>query len=237
MNLILDWFSRGCPYNDGVALYATVKGYNAHLLRNFQKKETALLLEKLKYELRKHLATAPVPVVKKEVVPPLPAPVPTVQVSKTNSLFFHELPEALRPVLLQANTLFKEMCLLKVQLNELPIFKEKEALALQLDISMKRKANALCWKKIDYWKTHKLILEEKATGIEALSPEKKVLKRQHLYASISKLTKRIADNEALYLATTNLKERNVIDRKLVKQKANLLEQQTDLQRLNELING
>ena len=158
MNAIEQWKANGTPYNEGVLLYASFPTHNKVLLKNFQKKQSPQLLEKLKYELSKIDNSA-------KTVTNVPKQIKTeqngtnepkrnktelvqyieqqqIQYTTKQALYFHELPAELRPILLEANTLFKEMCLLKVQLNELPAEAETKALQLQTEIAQKQKQNA-----------------------------------------------------------------------------------------------
>lgn len=227
------WFEKGCNYEEGVLLYASVKGCNFILLKNFKKKETPALKEKLKYELKKHLQVEPKALLelKNEVENKKPS---TISYEKT---FFHELPEELRPVLLEANQLFREMCFLKVQLNELQPMAEEEALKIQLAIVGKRKKNELCWKRIDYYKKHKVLIQPKPRKIEQIPPARQLQKEQYLYAAISKLRKRLEENRSELEICIDFKEKNKLKRKIQKQESNILDKEEELQLLKDLINN
>ena len=70
MNAIEQWKANGMPYNDGVLLYASLPKHNKMLLKNFQKKQSNQLHEKLKYELSKvdkSEKTTPKPVIRQIV--------------------------------------------------------------------------------------------------------------------------------------------------------------------------
>jgi hypothetical protein len=244
MDTIQQWFDNKCPYLEGVQLYASLPGCNRTLLNNFSKRQSSQLHEKLKYELKKRLSDSlEVKIVQPKQIPVLPiqdntiVPETSVSASGKTSVFFHELPEELRPVLLDANTHFKEMCLLKVQLNELPGHKEKEALSIQIKIRSLQKKNALCWKKIDYYRQHKQLLQEKEKETRNLSPAKMLQNEQYLFAAISKLKKRLEENKDLLKLSTSVKESNIISRKISKQHANILNKETELQQLKDMING
>ena len=137
METLQHWFDNDCPYQEGVVLYENHPKVNRNLLTHFKKKHTELLHEKLKYELGKfnQKSTSFKKVTKKEITPALEQPIvykyESVQVlEKQQSLYFHQLPEPLRPVLLEANNLFKENCYLKTQLNDLPALAENKALEI-----------------------------------------------------------------------------------------------------------
>lgn len=234
------WFENGCNYEEGVLLYSSVKGCNQTLLKNFKRKETPALKEKLKYELKKYLVEPKVLLeVNKKVVTSnkfdneKPADIPP---NKKTTLL-HELPEELRPVLLEANQLFREMCLLKVQLNELPPVAEEEALKIQLAIVGKRKKNELCWKRIDYYKEHKVLIQPKPRKIEQIPPARQLQKEQSLYAAISKLKKRVEANKKELEICIDFKEKNKLKRKIQKQESNILDKEEELQQLKDLINN
>lgn len=253
MNAIEQWKANGTPYNEGVLLYASLPTHNKVLLKNFQKKQTPQLLEKLKYELSKidnsaqtvtnvqkrtkteQNGTIGQKVSKTEVVQ-------YIEQQQTNyttkqALYFHELPAELRPILLEANTLFKEMCLLKVQLNELPAEAEIKALQLQTEIAQKQKKNALCWEKLDYWKTHKIAPKEAKGKFETLSPANLVKQEQYLFASISKMKKRLELNRELLKTASGVIEVNKIQRTIAKQESTLIAKNEELLNLKNIING
>lgn len=251
MNAIEQWKAKGTPYNEGVLLYASLPTHNKVLLKNFQKKQSPQLLEKLKYELSKidksKKAVVPVKkeiakkttigqnVSKNEVVQYIEQQ--QIQYTTKQALYFHELPEELRPTLLEANTLFKEMCLLKVQLNELPAEAENKALQLQTEISQKQKRNALCWEKLDYWKTHKVAPKEAKGKFETLTPANLVKQEQYLFASISKMKKRLGENKELLKTAVGVKEVNKLQRSITKQESTLIAKNEELIIIKRLING
>lgn len=251
MNAIEQWKAKGTPYNEGVLLYASFPSHNKVLLKNFQKKQSPQLLEKLKYELSKiYNSEKTVVSVKKEIAKKTNIvqnvsknevvqyiEQQQIQYTTKQALYFHELPEELRPTLLEANTLFKEMCLLKVQLNELPAEAENKALQLQTDISQKQKKNALCWEKLDYWKTHKVAPKEAKEKFETLTPANLVKKEQYLFASISKMKKRLLDNKELLKTAVGVNEVKKLQRTIAKQESALIAKNEELITIKRLING
>ena len=255
MNAIEQWKANGTPYNEGVLLYASLPAHNKVLLKNFQKKQSPQLLEKLKYELSKIDQSEKTISIKKESPvyklniningnqkTPEISVVQYIEQQQTSyttkqALYFHELPAELRPILLEANTLFKEMCLLKVQLNELPAEAETKALQLQTEIAQKQKQNALCWEKLDYWKTHKVAPKEAKSEFESLSPANLLRKEQHLFASISKMKKRLAENKELLQTANGVNEVNKLQRTIAKQESTLIAKNEELLTIKRLING
>lgn len=259
MNAIEQWKANGTPYKEGVLLYATFPTHNKMLLKNFQKKQSPQLQEKLKYELSKidnseksaksdkngNLLPKSTKTENKEVIRQNLSKNEVVQYieqQQTNyttkqALYLHELPEELRPVLLEANQLFKEMCLLKVQLNELPASSEKMALEVQIQIANKQKKNALCWQKLDYWKTHKVAPKEAKGKFEALSPANLVKQEQYLFSSISRMKKRLEENKKLLENNSGVIELNKLQRTITKQESTLISKEEDLLKIKALING
>jgi hypothetical protein len=247
MKTVQAWFDNGCNYQDGVQLYAGTKHCKPVLLRNFQGKENAQLLEKLKYELRKELPAVPGPVPPKKTTAATAkkiVPAQTGAAQKTPEepdpkkiLLFHQLPTELRPVLLLANTLFKENCMLKTQLNDLPAKAESEALDLQLKIYANFKKNALCWQKIDYWRAHGSVLQVADSEFVKMTPDQRVKRQALLWSSSSRLKDRIDKTELELAAATSIKDKTRLAKKMAKQKSNLLRQETQLQELTRIIDG
>lgn len=253
MNAIEQWKEKGTSYNEGVLLYASLPTHNKVLLKNFQKKQSPQLLEKLKYELSKfdqsdkpkavkinQNQSAPVKAIQKQsndVSVMQYIEQQEIKYTTKQALYFHELPEELRPILLEANTLFKEMCLLKVQLNELPAEAETKALQIQSEISKKQKKNALCWEKLDYWKTHKVAPKEAKSKFETLSPANLVKQEQYLFASISKMKKRLESNRELLKTANGIVEVNKLQRSISKQESTLIAKNEELITIKRLING
>lgn len=259
MNAIEQWKANGTPYKEGVLLYATFPTHNKMLLKNFQKKQSPQLYDKLKYELSKidnseksaksdkngNLLPKSTKTENKEVIRQNLSKsdvVHYIEHQQTNyttkqALYLHELPEELRPVLLEANQLFKEMCLLKVQLNELPASSEKMALEVQIQITNKQKKNALCWQKLDYWKTHKVAPKEAKGKFEELSPANLVKQEQYLFASISKMKKRLEENKKLLENNSGVIALNKLQRTITKQESTLISKEEDLLKIKALING
>jgi hypothetical protein len=248
MNAIEQWKANGTPYKEGVLLYASLPTHNKMLLKNFQKKQSPQLLEKLKYELSKIDKSEKViekPIIRQIVSKQNVSKIDVVQYieqQQTNhqtkqALYFHELPTEMRPFLLEANTLFKEMCFLKVQLNELPDEAELKAIEIQLQINQKQKRNALCWEKIDYWKTHKVAPKEAKSKFETLTPANLVKQEQYLFASISKMKKRLAENKEQLKTANGVNEVNKLQRAVAKQESTLIAKNEELIKIKSLING
>ena len=240
MEIIKEWLEGDCDYTFGVAIYGDLPKHNRNLLTMFQKKENSFNRDKLKHELQKYLdAPVVVPIVKKVV--------PVIKVNSVETavlaneakqaLFFHQLPPELQPVLLEAHQLFKENCFLKVQLNDLPEHAEKKALELQIQIARNFEQNALCWKKIDYFLEHRVVPQSKQSEHESLTPAGLLRKQQLLYASISKLKSRLAENNTKLPLAVYVTDRNKLERVIMKQEENLLKQNEELLIISKTIDG
>ena len=253
MNTIQQWFNKGCDYKDGVALYASLPKHKKNLAKLLQRTESKPNLMKLKREL-KLLAPEPIiipakPVVlvsdkgltykvkpapkkqKEAVVIPFVKPVPK---KEKQSLYFHELPEELRPVLLEANNLFKELCLLKVQLNEQPENAIEACNVLQVQMHTKRQRNTLCWQKIDYYLAHRELPPITVSKFKDLTPAQLWKKDQYAHQNISKNKKRLEANKKALELAVSVSESTKIQRKIAKNEANILrytEQQIEIKAL------
>jgi hypothetical protein len=242
MEIIQKWFNDGCDYASGIVIYGNLPKHNPTLLRNFQKKQNSFNVEKVKYELKKFIETYNqnvfVSEIQKSVASAIiPVPEKVSETQKKEAVLFHQLPEALRPVLLEANQLFKENCLLKVNLNELPAHAEKEALQLQLKIHDNLRKNELCWQKIDLFLEKRIIPEAPKHEFEGLTPAGLLRQQQLLYASISKLSARLKQNREQLEKVTVLAMKSKIERQISKQEANLLQQNEKLIIISNLIDG
>lgn len=237
MESINKWFENNCPYSEGVAIYSSLKTPNANLLRLFKKNESAANLEKLKYELgkfKKASSPAALPTAEK---PPVIIEATAVASEKKQQLMFHELPPELRPVLLQANELFRKNCFLKVTLNELPETSENEALEIELQIDKNLKTNKLCWKKIDFWTEHRQLPKEVNSGFEKLTGAQLVKKQQYLFQNISKMQKRFDENLRLLSTADTISNKSRLQRLITKQDADLIKKNEELQIITTLIDG
>ncbi len=242
MEIIQNWLSNGCDYASGVVIYSNLPHRNALLLKSFQKKDNSFNREKLKYELKKfgekYTQNAFSENVKNEVAKVIHEPQKSnSENEKKQNVLFYQLPEALRPVLLEANQLFKENCLLKVNLNELPEHAEKAALELQIKIYSNIRKNELCWQKIDLFFEKRIISDTPKSEFSDLTPEAKLRKQQLLYASISKLNTRLIQNRAKLKTVESVAEKSKIDRMISKQETNLLRKNEELITISNLIDG
>lgn len=251
MTNIEQWKASGSPYKEGVALYEKIQGHNKVLLKNFKRKHSLQLHEKLKYELSKFANSEkqkPKKVNLTKNVKPAPSGQNvskidvkefidklTSELENNNAIFFHELPPELREVYLNATQLFREMCLLKVQLNELPEEAETTSLQLQIEINTKQKENALLWSKLDYWQKHRTLPKQPKGKYEGMSAGNLVKQEQYHYAAISKLKARLSENKKKLESATTISEINKLERAIAKQESNLIKKNDELFTIKRLI--
>lgn len=242
METIQKWFNDGCDYATGIVIYGNLPKHNPTLLRNLKKKNNSFNVEKLKYELKKYIEKFEqnvfVAQIQKEVAQvAIPVIEKVTDSEKKQAVLFHQLPEVLRPVLLEANQLFKENCLLKVNLNELPAHAEATAIAIQIKIHSNFRKNQLCWQKIDLFLEKRIVPDAVKHGFEELTPAGLLRQQQLLYASISKLNTRLKSNREALEKTTVLAIKSKIERQISKQEENLIQQNEKLIIISNLIDG
>lgn len=91
--------------------------------------------------------------------------------------------------------------------------------------------------KIDYWKTHKLVPKEAKGKFEKLTPANLVKQEQYLFASISKMKKRLAENKEMLKSANGVNEVNKLLRAVAKQESTLIAKNEQLITIKRLING
>ncbi len=234
MERIIFWLeSKDSPYMEGLDLYESLPNHNKSLVRNLRRTENPLNRQKLIYELKKFVQMRPktiavvsVPVLTPIV--PMQSSSPVVESikkeeSKTTPLF-HQLPSPLRPVLLEANSLFKENCLLKAELNDLPYEAEEQALLIMRKIDQNVKANELAWSKIDYWLEHKQLPQDNTVVVAKLTMDQLINQRNLLESSISRLKKRLNANKTK-IAQSDIQDQNKLSIKIAKQEKSILQKE------------
>ena len=248
-NLVEEWFANGKDYDAGVVLFNKL-GANKLLMRNFLRNSSVANQRKLEYELGKFLPKVTKTAISTENgtngtngnFDTIEKTVQYIEQSfqeatKKQAIYFHQLPPELQPELLAANTYWRENCLLKVQLNELPDEAENEAMKLQLKIAANWKANALCWSKIDYYLEHKTLPKEAESEFEKLSPGELVKRQQYHFQNISKIKSRLNENRVLLGKAEKVTEKARLERLVAKQEADLLKKNEELQTLTRLVDG
>lgn len=242
MEMIKNWFDQGCDYAVGIVIYGNLPKHNLTLLNNLKRKNNSFNTEKLKNELKKYIDKYEQNVFIAEIQKRVASVVKPViekptESEKKQAVLFHQLPESMRPILLEANQLFKENCLLKVNLNELPAHAEKAAIAIQIKIHNNIRKNQLCWQKIDLFIEKRIVPEAPKHGFEDLTPAGLLRQQQLLYASISKLNTRLKGNREQIEKVTVLAIRSKIERQISKQEENLIQQNEKLIIISNLIDG
>lgn len=246
MERIIFWLeSKDSDYFEGLRLYESLPTHNKNLVRNLKRTESAFNRQKLIYELKK---VVNVPIQKKELPTSTTSPVVEITISPSPVLtsvqiqekktvpLFHQLPAQVRPILLEANNLFKENCLLKTELNELQADQEAEALSIQVLIDRNEKANTLAWSKIDYYLEHKCLPPTSKVSLSKWSIDKLMYKRNLLEASLSKQRKRLTANKDK-LSILEGKELHKLQRTVAKQEKAVLEKEEQLFKIKEELNG
>lgn len=241
MEEVKKWFDDGKDYASGVALYERI-GKNKLLLRNFKRINNVANQKKLEYELGK-LLPQPEVIKPKAALEPIVVNVEAIveqQVQEYQSKqveLIKQLPEELLPVLLRANMVWKENCLLKLQLNDLPDEAEGMALELQLKIDRNWKENANCWKQIDYYLEHKSLPAPPKSDFDGLTGAQLAKRQQYHFQNISKLKKRINENRDQLSKIDSVKIKARLERTLAKQESDLLAKEKELETLTRLVNG
>ncbi|ALU25266.1 hypothetical protein [Myroides odoratimimus] len=246
MERIIFWLeSKNSNYFEGLSLYESIPTHNKNLVRNLKRTESAFNRQKLIYELRKVVNATPP---KKTITVTLTSPVEEVMISpspvltslknqeKKTAPLFHQLPVQVRPILLEANNLFKENCLLKTELNELSAEQEAEALSIQIQIDRNEKANTLAWSKIDYYLEHKCLPPTKKISLSKWSIDKLMYKRNLLEASLSKQRKRLKANKDK-LSVLEGTELHKLQRLITKQDKSVLEKEEQLFKIKSELDG
>ncbi len=243
MITVQQWLDNNGTYSDGLKLYEDFATHNKNLFRVLKRKKSPVNLQKLTYELKKLDAKPKKP--KKVIVSKIDVAPTQIQVvqqtlqtfTRKQSVYFHQLPEILHPTLLEANSLFKEMCMLKVQLNNLHGNAVKQANALQVDIYNKQQKNALLWSKIDHYNQYGQLPEQPEDPFADLTPAQLLRKNASLDSSISQIKTRINHNKKELTKTTDQNQINILNRKIAKSEAKLLIKEEQLLNIKDLING
>lgn len=238
---IQDWFSSGCDYASGVALYSKLKHSNALTLRRLMKKESATNLMTLKYELKKAqtLNSKTKTTTKKPQPKKKPQPLKVVPAAykepARQPMYMHNTPKELRPLLSEAHTLFIKCCELKSILNETP--GSVNTYDLQLEIDEKLKRNQWCWQQITFFKEHGTLPKSTPSEFETLTSAQLIKRQQYKWQAKCKAEKLIEKYEAELASPEPINKRVLIENKLRLKKEKLIGIEKDLLTLSELING
>lgn len=243
---INDWFTNGCDYDQGVALYAALNKSNHNLVRLFKRKHSTNNEAKLKYELSKFRDVTVLPlvaVVNTEKVNPQvdlnqARSLSGVEVPPTNTyrpLKINELPVELHPMFIQQKTDFHTACSSKIILDALEPEQEQEALELCIKIEELFDSIERAWKVFDYYIEHGTILNVATTNFSDLSAAQLIQRRNQLRTRLSKEKSKItAWNTALSQAATKALQTK-LNTKIAKAEEKKLQLETDIAKLTELI--
>lgn len=229
---ITEWFNNGCNYDEGVAIYASLKDAKPNLLSLFKKKNSSAFLEKLKYELSKHKEskeTFTILIAQKEVTK---INIITPE-SNYKPLRVSDFPMALHPVYLKKKQDFGMACSLKMQLNNLPDENEEEALKMCLEIDRLFDAIELAWKQLDHYSETKSILNVVINDFQNLTPAQHLQRRNQLRSNRSKAIKRLEILSKTEAKTISEKTKLEINTEKMKTKITQLD--NDIEELTKLI--
>ena len=217
---INDWFTNGCNYEEGVAIYASLKTSKINLLRLFQKKNASTYLEKLKYELGKHKETEVVlnnfTVVspgEKPTSAPAPIITPIIEPPLYKQKLIRDYPVALHPVYIQQKNDYATACSLKIQLNNVDGRKRFDGEALKLCLEIERLFDAveLAWKQLDHYTETNTILVVKEHDFSDLTPGQLILKRNSKRSSLTKAKRLVANYKAALLKPQTIAQKTRIE--------------------------
>ncbi len=146
-----------------------------------------------------------------------------------------EYPVSLHSVYLDRKTQFLKACSLKMQLNELPPVKEKEAFELQWQIWKCFAAVDDATYKLNYWKENRRILEDETNeDFSKLSQSELVQRRNTLRSNASNRSRTILKIEKQLLSVPEAKKLKLKD-KLLKKREELRSIQLQIKMLDGMI--
>lgn len=189
---ILEWLQTNGDYNTGLQLYQQSNVFKATLYKTLVKKNNPANYSKLRYELKKTTPTqhSPTPPLVKKTVQQTAKPKGTTAVA--NQLFLHSLPPELREDYLLQKQQFAKVCFLHTDLVALHPEQEQEALALCMEIETLWENINHVWKRLDFYKQHKIVVQTKQQDFSLLPPAKLLQKRNNVRANITKHQKKLA---------------------------------------------
>ncbi|NKI28255.1 hypothetical protein HCG49_17005 [Arenibacter sp. 6A1] len=237
---IENWFKNGCDYEEGISLYATLKGHSKNLVRLFCLKDSPRNREKLKYELEKH-RTESAPVL--SMVEDNSQPKVNLQVNseakKSNQHFYrlNQLPLELHPLAIKQRSDYQTAISLKLQLNDL--HPDEEGVALELCLQIENLFDSIeeAQKILSYYIEHKVVLDVSPRDFNSLTPAQLVKRQLNKRSSITKLKGRIKGYHKKLATNLPLAEQTKTNTQLQKTTERLMQHQLELQQLNEMINN
>ena len=236
------WFESGCNYQQGITLYASLKGHSPNLLRLFIRKESLLNADKLKYELGKYRKTkTSVPAILETTQKQEPSQTSVKAPLKTTTpkgfYRLNELHIDLHPMAQKQRANFQEAISKHLQLIKLHPKEEGVALNLCIEIEDLFDAIETTQEVLDHYVKHKVVLNIEPRNFKQLTAPQLLRSRNNKSTSVSKYKKKV---EALKLQLRNdlpKAKKTKIKIALEKAESKLLHHKLELQQLNELINA
>lgn len=242
------WFENGCNYQEGVTLYASLKGHSLNLLRLFLRKQSISNADKLKYELGKHRKTTKTKIVtptikekpqKLKINPQVDfiKVDPKTANSKKGSFYsLNELHIDLHSLAIKQRNDFQTAISLHTQLVRLHPDEEGAALILCIKIEDLFDAIEIAQKILDHYVSHKVVLNIETRNFKDLSPAQLIQSRNNKRISVSKYKKKVATLKLQLGQNLSKADKNKNAVALEKAENKLLHHELELQQLNELIN-
>ena len=236
--IINDWFTNGCNYQEGVAIYSALKTSKINLIRLFQKKNDDSYLEKLKYELSKFKETEVVlNNTFKIVSAPAPIITPIIEAPLYKQKLIRDYPVALHPVYIQQKNDYATACSLKIQLNAISDDEENNDEALKICIEIERLFDAieLAWKQLDHYTETKTILEINTNDFSKLSAAQQLQRRNNYRSNLTKAKKQLHVLQSKQ--PISISDKTKLEVRTEKQLKKIIQLEENIQSLNNLINA
>ena len=151
------------------------------------------------------------------------------------SIKYALLPHELKPRYRQVRDLFYQKCDLKFILNDIPPEDTKQALQIQLQIEDIDTEQALIWKELDHWQTHKTMLPTKADEFKDLTPAALLQQKANIKSNITKQSKRIDEWWETLYNTTDSGDIRKLEQKINKGEKAIHQHQLNINRIEELL--
>lgn len=225
-----EWLDDPSDYNKGVDLYKGLPKSNKVLHRYFDRGPSVAHINKLKYEISKHV-DIDVPVIKTLISNPKKIHPDTSQ----NTYYLENLPVEIRPIRERAQIIYIEMRSLKLELNELAPQMEDAALSLQMQLWFKRKENISCWQQIDYFLQNKKMLPKAIDDLSNVSPARLLQLKANMHSQISNHKKTVEKNEKLLRFAYGLPSEKVYQRAINKSNDLILKKKVALTEIENRI--
>jgi|GEM_PF-5960580 len=252
-----EWFENGCDYQQGVELYRSLKGHSVNLVRLFSRKESKGNADKLSYELSKFrklskplflasenkeksqkVKSVYTSATKSPVASPGPSPDPSPDQSKSSAFYrLNELHPDLHPISIKQRNDYQLAISAHSRLTRLHADEESAALDLCLEIEELFDGIETAQKVLDYYVTHKVVLDIKPRTYADLTPEQRVQARNNKRISVTKYGKKVESLKRHSKSKLSKSNKTKLEVSIERAEAKLLQHEMELQELNEIING